>query len=353
MSSEKTEQPTEHKLRKAREEGQVAKSKDFTQALLMGSLLGYMLSNSQSIIHNLVEIIIFPAQLYGMNFRDALRILFDQVLITAVRIILPFILIVIGIAIFGEVMQTGLLLAFKTLIPKGDRLNPASNLKQMFAMKNFIEFFKSILKVCFLTVLIAMVIRDSLQTLVLIPAAGMGAAGLAVADMLKTLVIYSFIAFGAIALADLVYQRYQFRKQQMMSMDEIKQEYKQLEGDPHVKSHRKSMAKEIAMGEMVLKTRKASVVVTNPTHFAVALYYQESQTPLPIVLAKGEDAVAHQMIHVANSYGIPVMQNILLARALFTNAKIDQYIPSDLIEPVAEVLIALRRLSNEPYQDEE
>lgn len=353
MSSEKTEQPTEHKLRKAREEGQVAKSKDFTQALLMGSLLGYMLSNSQSIIHNLVEIIIFPAQLYGMNFRDALRILFDQVLITAVRIILPFILIVIGIAIFGEVMQTGLLLAFKTLIPKGDRLNPASNLKQMFAMKNFIEFFKSILKVCFLTVLIAMVIRDSLQTLVLIPAAGMGAAGLAVAGMLKTLVIYSFIAFGAIALADLVYQRYQFRKQQMMSMDEIKQEYKQLEGDPHVKSHRKSMAKEIAMGEMVLKTRKASVVVTNPTHFAVALYYQESQTPLPIVLAKGEDAVAHQMIHVANSYGIPVMQNILLARALFTNAKIDQYIPSDLIEPVAEVLIALRRLSNEPYQDEE
>ena len=350
MSSEKTEQPTEHKLRKAREEGQVAKSKDFTQALLMGALLGYLLSNSQSLIRNLVEIMTFPSQLYGMDFRDAVRILFDQVLITAARIILPFILIVICIAIFGEVMQTGLLLAFKALIPKGDRLNPASNLKQMFAMKNIIEFFKSILKVCFLTILIAMVIRDSLQTLVLIPAAGMGAAGLAVADMLKTLVIYSFIAFGAIALADLVFQRYQFRKQQMMSMDEIKQEYKQLEGDPHVKSHRKGMAKEIAMGEMVLKTRKASVVVTNPTHFAVALYYQESLTPLPIVLAKGEDATAHQMIQVATSYGIPVMQNILLARALFANARIDQYIPSDLIEPVAEVLIALRRLSNGPYE---
>lgn len=352
MSSEKTEQPTEHKLRKAREEGQVAKSKDFTQALLMGALLGYLLSNSQSLIRNLVEIMTFPAQLYGMDFRDAVRILFDQVLITAARIILPFILIVIFIAIFGEVMQTGLLLAFKALIPKGDRLNPASNLKQMFSMKNIIEFFKSILKVCFLTILIAMVIRDSLQTLVLIPAAGMGAAGLAVADMLKTLVIYSFIAFGAIALADLVFQRYQFRKQQMMSMDEIKQEYKQLEGDPHVKSHRKGMAKEIAMGEMVLKTRKASVVVTNPTHFAVALYYQESLTPLPIVLAKGEDALALQMIQVATSYGIPVMQNILLARALFANARIDQYIPSDLIEPVAEVLIALRRLSNGPYEGE-
>lgn len=346
MSSEKTEQPTEHKLRKAREEGQVAKSKDFTQALLMGSLLGYMLGNSQSIIQSLVEIMTFPAQLYGMNFHDAVRILFDQVLITAARILLPFILIVIGIAIFGEVMQTGLLLAFKALIPKGDRLNPASNLKQMFSMKNIMEFIKSILKVCFLTVLITMVIRDSLQTLVLIPAAGMGAAGLAVADMLKTLVIYSFIAFGAIALADLVFQRYQFRKQQMMSMDEIKQEYKQLEGDPHVKSHRKGLAKEIAMGEMVLKTRKASVVVTNPTHFAVALYYQESETPLPIVLAKGEDAVAKEMIQVANTYGIPVMQNILLARALFANARIDQYVPSELIEPIAEVLIALRQLSN-------
>lgn len=345
MSGEKTEQPTEHKLRQAREEGQVAKSKDFTQALLVGALFGYFLGNAEIILRDFIEIMQFPAQLYGLEFRDAVRIEIDQMLIMLVKMLGPFIILVILIGVFGEVLQTGMLLAFKALIPKGERLDPVSNLKQMFSTKNFVEFLKSILKVVFLTVLITLVIRDSLNSLILIPSKGLVSAGVAVADMLRTLVIYAFIAFGAIALADLVFQRYQHRKQLMMSMDEIKQEYKQLEGDPHTKSHRKGLQKEIAMGEIVLKTRKSSVVVTNPTHLAVALYYDEQVTPLPVVLAMGKDQVAWQMVRVAREYGIPVMQNIHLARELTASAKIDQYIPSELIEPIAELLIALRRLA--------
>jgi type III secretion protein U len=352
MSGEKTEQPTEHKIRKAREDGQVAKSKDFTQALLMGALFGYMLADSDNLIRLMVEMMVFPSQLYGMEFQDALRILLNEISMNALKILMPFILLVIVIAIFGEMIQTGVLLAFKALMPKGDKLNPVSNLKQMFSLKNIIEFFKSILKVCFLGILITLVIRESVYPLMLIPAQGLSAAGVAIANMLKTLIIYTFIGFGVMSLADLVFQRYQHRKQLMMSMDEIKQEYKQLEGDPHVKSHRKGLAKEIAMGEMVMKTRKSSVVVTNPTHLAIALYYEENVTPLPVVLAKGADAVAFQMVSVARQYKIPVMQNIKLARALMELAKIDQYIPSDLIEPVAEVLIALRRLANGPVEGE-
>ncbi len=344
MSSEKTEQPTEHKIRKAREEGQVAKSKDFTQALLVGAMFGYMLGNAEYLIKTFSEIMRFPAQLYGMSFLDAVRIEIDQMLISAAKILLPFLVLGIVIAIFGEMIQTGLLLAFKALIPKGDKLNPVTNLKQMFSMKNIVEFLKSILKVIFLSILIAMVIRDSLNTLILLPAHGLAAAREALGDMMKTLIIYSFIAFGAIALADLVFQRYNHRKQLMMSMEEIKQEYKQLEGDPHMKGHRKSMAKEIAMGEMVLKTRKSSAVVTNPTHLAVALYYEAEETPLPIVVAKGKNDIAHQMVKMARECGIPVMQNITLARALTTSANIDEYIPSEFIEPVAGFLIALRRL---------
>ncbi len=346
MSSEKTEQPTEHKIRKAREEGQVAKSKDFTQTLLMGALLGYMLADAEGLIKTFVEIMVFPSQLYGLAFRDAIRIAFDQLLINAIKILFPFILLVIFFALFGELMQTGLLLAFKALMPKGDKLNPVSNLKQMFSMKNIIEFVKSIIKVIFLSILVFFVIRDAIQPLILIPASGLAAAGVALADMLKTLVIYAFIGFGAMSLGDLVWQRYQHRKQLMMSMDEIKQEYKQLEGDPHVKGHRKSMAKEIAMGEMVVKTRKSSVLVTNPTHLAIALYYQQGVTPLPVVLAKGKDPVAHQMVMTARECGIPIMQNIPLAHALMAQASIDQYIPSELIEPVAEILVALMRLKN-------
>jgi type III secretion protein U len=347
MSGEKTEQPTEHKLREAREEGQVAKSKDFTQALLVGALFGYFISNSDRILKDFSEMIRFPAQLYGLEFRDAVRVEIDQLLLIGVKLLGPFILIVIFVGIFGEMIQSGVLLAFKALIPKGERLDPAGNMKQMFSMKNFVEFIKSILKVIFLSILIYMVIRDSLPALILIPTHGLVSAGVAVADMLKTMIIYSFIAFGAIALADLVFQRYNHRKQLMMSMEEIKQEYKQLEGDPHMKGHRKTVAKEIAMGEINLKTRKSSVVVTNPTHLAVALYYEQAVTPLPMVLAKGKDEVAHHMVRIAKQYGIPVLQNIQLARELTRSAAVDQYIPSELIEPIAELLIALKQLKQE------
>ena len=261
--------------------------------------------------------------------------------------LLPFVLIPIFIGFFAELIQTGPLLAFKALIPKGDKLNPVSNLKQMFSMKNIVEFFKSIFKVFFLSLLIYFVIKDSLQSLLLIVEVGLSGAGVALSAMLKILVINAFIGFAAISLADIVWQRYQHRKQLMMSMDEIKQEYKQLEGDPHMKGHRKSVAKEIAMGEAVVKTRKSSVVVTNPSHLAVALYYQSGITPLPLVMAKGEDAIAFQIIETARACGIPVLQNISLARELMQSAKVDSYIPSNLIEPVAELLVILRRILRE------
>ena len=352
MSSEKTEQPTDHKLRKAREEGQVAKSKDFTQTLLMGALLGYTLLAADSIIKHLVEIMAAPAAVYGMSFRGAASILVSQAWEATLWLVLPYVLIVVIVGIFAEVVQTGVLFAFKALIPKGDKLNPATNLKQMFSMKNLVEFVKSIVKVVFLTLLVAIVLRDSLDPLVKIPAAGLGAVGLAVADMMTTLVIYTFLAYSAIALFDFAYQRYSHIKGLMMSMEEIKQEYKQMEGDPHVKGHRRQLAQEIAMGEQVENTRKASVVVTNPTHLAVAIYYEQDETPLPIVVAKGEGLIAERMKAVAEEEGIPVMQDVPLARALMRSAQVNQYIPSELIEPVAEVLRALKRLADEQQRGE-
>jgi type III secretion protein U len=347
MSSEKTEQPTDHKLRQAREDGQVPKSKDFTQTLLMGALFSYTLVDSSNLVRLLGQMIVFPAQIYGMDFRDAAAMEVSLLLHNAIELLMPYILIVLIVGIFAEMVQTGVLFSFKSLMPKADKLNPVANLKQMFSMKNIIEFVKSNLKVAFLTILVYFVVRDSLAPLIKIPPAGIGAVGLALAAMLKKLVIYTFVGFGAIALFDLVYQRYSYIKGLMMSMEEIKQEYKQMEGDPHVKGHRRELAKEIAMGEMTQKTRKASVVVTNPTHLAVALYYEEGKTPLPIVLSKGEGLIAKEIVRIAKEEGIPVMQNIPVARALFKTAHIDQYIPSELVEPVAEVLLALKRLAQD------
>lgn len=351
MSSEKTEQPTDHRLRKAREDGQVAKSKDFTQTLLLGALFGYTLAASDDIVRECAALMVAPARLYGVDFRSALSLIADQAVHSTLSLFAPYLLIAIIAGVLAEAGQTGVLFSFKALMPKGDKLNPASNLKQMFSMKNLVEFVKSSFKVVVLTLIVAFVIRDALDSLVKVPAAGIEAVGQVLYEVLKQLLIQTFIVYLAIALADFAWQRHSYIKGLMMSMEEIKQEHKQLEGDPHVKGHRRELAKEIAMGEGVQKTAKASVVVTNPTHLAVAIYYEEKETALPVVLAKGEDEVAFAMVRVARAEGIPVMQNIPLARALWGTAQIDQYIPSELIEPVAEVLRALRKLAEQREEE--
>ncbi|MNR04281.1 Yop protein translocation protein U [compost metagenome] len=134
----------------------------------------------------------------------------------------------------------------------------------------------------------------------------------------------------------------------MMSKEDIKQEFKEMEGDPHIKHKRKHLHQEMVMHGAVASARKATVLVTNPTHLAIAIYYQPDETPLPRVLAKGEGALAEQMMKAAREAGVPVMQNIPLARALMATAAADQYIPSELIEPVAEVLRLVRKMAANP-----
>ncbi|MDB5840441.1 MAG: EscU/YscU/HrcU family type secretion system export apparatus switch protein [Herminiimonas sp.] len=352
MSSEKTEQPTSNKIKKAREDGQVAKSKDFTQVLLMGALFGYTLADSEAIVRRVGQILLMPPQLYEMDFRGAVAIGVTEMARSGLILLFPYLLIVIVVGVCAEMLQTGVLFAFKALMPKGDKLSPAKNAKNIFSMKNVIEFIKSAFKVIFLTAVVYYVMRQVIDPLLKLPYSGIDHAGMMLVVMLKTLVIYTFIGFAVIAFFDFIYQRHSYTKGLMMSMEEIKQEYKQMEGDPHVKSHRRGLAKEIAMGEMEQKTKKSTVVVTNPTHFAVALYYDEIETPLPIVLAKGADAVARAIVRVARAENIPVMENVPLARALMATAPVNQYIPSELVEPVAEVLLALRRLAQERDEGE-
>lgn len=349
MSDEKTEQPTPHKIKKAREEGQVAKSRDFTQTLLVGALFGYTVAYGADIANAFAAIWTLAGSLHGNDFRGALSILFPRALETLILQTLPYLLIVIVVGICGEMAQTGMLFAPKALKPKGDKIDPVKNLKQMFSMKSLMEFIKNILKVVFLSILVWLVIRDYLNDMTKIPAVGIFGAGAAMAGMLKTLTIYTFIGFGAIALADLIWQRKQHIKQLMMSMDEIKREYKEQEGNPEMKGHRKEIAQDIVFGEdpAPAKTRNATAVVTNPTHLAIAIQYLQDSMPLPVVIAKGADGVAKRMIAVARANNIPVLENVPLARGLWSRADLDQYIPSEFVEPVAGVLLEIRRMAAE------
>lgn len=342
--SEKTEYPTSKKLRDSRAEGQVAHSKDFTQTVLILALFGYLLGNAESLIKSLAAMMLMPLNVLRMPFEDAANIVISQLLTDAFWIILPFLLIVIGLGTFVEMLQTGMLFAFKALIPSAKKLNLINNLKNIFALKNVIELIKSLLKIGFLSALIYTLVHDALPTLMTLPQAGLAGVGVAVGMLLKDMMINIAIIYALIAAADFVYQRHQYTKGLMMSKDEIKQEYKEMEGNQEIRQQRKHLHQSLLHEGAVQKARQATVVVTNPTHFAIAIQYDKDKTPLPVVLAKGEGLLAERMIRAAREEGIPVLQNIPLAHALMDSAPVDQYIPSELIEAVAEVLRLIRDL---------
>ena len=340
--SEKTEYPTSKKLRQAREDGQVAHSKDFTQTVLILALFGYFIGNAEGLIKSLAELMLMPLSVLGMPFEDAADIVISRLFTSAVWIVLPFLLIVIFLGIFVEMLQTGMLFAFKALIPSAKKLNVINNVKNVFAIKNVIEFLKSILKIGFLASLIYILIGDALPTLLTLPQAGLSGVGIAMGTLLKAMMINVAVAYAILSAADFAYQRHQHIKGLMMSKDEIKQEYKEMEGNPEIKQQRKHLHQELLSQNAVGRTRKASVVVTNPTHLAIAIYYEKEETPLPVVVAKGEGLLAERMIEAAREEGIPVLQNIPLAHSLMDTAQLDQYIPSELVEAVAEVLRLIR-----------
>ena len=153
------------------------------------------------------------------------------------------------------------------------------------------------------------------------------------------LVVYIVIAF-----ADYKFQNHQYIKNLMMTKDEVKREYKESEGDPEIKGKRKQIHEEMVMSDAVENTQKSSVLVTNPTHYAVALYYDSAKVKLPIVMAKGKDFMELQMMKAAKEANVPIMQNIVLAQALYRDVPVKQFIPKDLLRPVAEVLMALSEL---------
>ncbi|WP_028605252.1 type III secretion system export apparatus subunit SctU [Ottowia thiooxydans] len=342
--SEKTEQPTAKRLRDSRKKGEVAYSKDFTQTVLIIAIFGYLLATAGLLMEDLMAMILLPTSLMKMQFEDAADILLTKLITEAAWFILPFLGIILILGIFSDALQVGLVLAFEKLKPSGKKLNAITNLKNIFSQKNLVEFLKSSVKIGFLSILLWLLLRDAFPIMTSIPQAGMAGMGQVVGSLIKTMLIYIGLAYTAISLADFAWQRYSYRKGLMMTKSEVKQEYKQMEGDPLIKHKRRHLHQEMLQEGAVQSARQATVLVTNPTHLAVALHFKEGETPLPVVLAMGEGDLAERMRRAAREAGVPVMQNIPLARALTEQSTVGQYIPSELVEPVAELLRLLRQL---------
>lgn len=336
--SDKTEQPTPKRLREAREKGDVPRSQDLAPALTVLALVIYFMAMGEDIFFQLQDMGNAVFSTVGMPFDQALGIAITGVGKASLGIVAPIVALVMAAALIGVLGQVGVLIAIKGAMPKMENISPAQWFKKIFSIKNAVDFLKNIIKVTVLGVTAWIVLKDHLRELFLIPGGDIRLLWAALGSTAKDLTLYVAGVFCVIAMLDYLFQRWQYNKQHMMSKDEVKREYKEMEGDPHIKGKRKQLHQEMISQNSLGNVRKAKVLVTNPTHYAVALDYEKDKTPLPVIVAKGEGALAKRMIEVAKQEGIPIMQNVPLARDLFRNGTENSYIPQDLIGPVAEVL---------------
>ncbi len=350
--SNKTEKPTPERLKKARREGQVAQSKSLTSAIATALLCFYLLLRDDVISSQFKAILLIPSQAYGMPFSAAMSAILGALFQLSLSILLPVIFIASTSVIVCDLAQIGLVLSSKAIMPSGKKLNIVQNVKNMFSKKTLVDFIQSLLKTAFMGFLVWSLTKGSIHSLVLVPEGGVPAVERALHEMVFLLVVYVSIVYLIVGIVDLAWQRFNHMSQLKMSRDEIRREYKDMEGDPLIKHTRKRLHQEMVAEGNPQHASGATAVVTNPTHLAVALYYKRGETPVPIVLTKGRGAVAAYIRRVAEEADVPVVQNVPLARALYAQVKPEQYIPADLLEPVAELLLWLQRTRGIKLEDD-
>ena len=337
---EKSEQPTARRLEKAREEGQVPRSKELNTTLVLVSgavgllMLGPTMSESMASIakqgFDIERAAIFDTEQMALQLGAAT--------FESAKALAPWLVIVLLGAFAGPVGIGGFLFSTKAFAPKASRINPLSGLKRMFSMNSLVELVKAVAKVlvvgfvAVMTLLFYFADSLALQRQALQPAVA-GAL-----EIILWSVLLLCLSTILIAIADVPWQIYSHTKKLRMTMQEIKDEFKETEGKPEVKSKVRQLQREIAQRRMLEDVPDADVVITNPTHYAVALKYQAGSMQAPIMVAKGVDQVALKIREIAKANNVPQMQAPPLARALYTHTKIGNEIPEGLYIAVAQVL---------------
>lgn len=349
-SGEKTEQPTPKKRRDARKKGQVAKSTEVVTTISLFSVIGLIWVTWDDTLETLISLFDAVAILAIGDFRATGGQAVDIVTREVAMAMLPIIGTVLLSGIAANYFQIGSLVSGETIKPKMEKISPAAGFKRIFSKKQLVETLKSIIKILFLSALLYFVVRNAIGAYISSVTCGLPCLTSVTSYFIFQTFVYSALTFMAVAIADLFYQRRAHTKSLMMTKDEVKREYKESEGDPHIKGKRRQLAQELAMGGGGQAARKGTAVVVNPTHFAVVILYVPDKTPLPIITAKGRNLYAHYLRTEAESAGVPVFRNVALARKLFADVEVDDYVPDDLFDVVAEVLTWVERNRDRLYK---
>jgi len=255
------------------------------------------------------------------------------------------------IGVIGNLMQTGFLTTGDSLKPKFSKLNPINGFKEMFSRKRMLASFKNILLLVIAAFISYMFISNRQQELLSLPYMLYTESLVVLGRTVSNFVIQILLLVVVVATIDYGIQRFEFMKSMKMSKQEVKEEYKQMEGDPFIKGKRRQKQREMSMSRTMAAVGEATVIVTNPTHFAVAIKYVHEEDLIPKVVAKGLDFKAQKIKEVAKEQGVPIIENKPLARTLYQTVEVDQAIPLELYQAVAEILAIVYKLEkNKGYQ---
>jgi len=347
--SQQTEEPTQKKMDDARKKGQVPTSKEHSSAVtyIVISIIGFT-GISTWMGESLITL--FGSYLSGGNSvdltDDGLRNLMVDALYFILLMILPIGLPIVLFSMLITMVISGPVFTFETMKPKFEKISPKKGIERLFSTKSLAEFIKSLLKLTAITTACWYVFDDLLfKSIKLVESTPMQLSAFTVEGVTKMAMI-SAALFAAISLIDIVYQKWEWTKGLRMSQKEIKDEYKEMEGDPQMKGKIKQIQAEMAQQRMMSDVPKADVIITNPTHFAVAIKYDTMSQGAPKVIAKGKDSVALNIKEIAINNNVPIRENRPLARSLFSLVKIGGEVPEELYEAVAIILAEILQNNN-------
>ena len=342
---EKTEQATPKKREDARKKGQIAQSREIPSVFVLLSGLSFFYFAGSWLFSQLSDIprIVFGQLYYSVFTPETIHILAISLFKKVMLFLLPLMGTIMIAGVLGNLIQNGFFVSSEKLTPQFSKLNPFKGFKRLVSLRSLIESVKSIFKVIIIGGIAYLLLRrelDSIPGMVYFPIMDMlgflGRASLKIG-------YYTCLVLIILAVLDYLFQRWQYEKDLRMTKQEVKDEYKQREGDPTVKSRIKSAQREMAMKRMMTAVPDASVVITNPTHLSIAIKFDRNMYA-PMVVAKGAGHIAMRIREIAAENDVPIMENKPLARALFKDVEIGQYIPADLYHAVAEVLAYVYRL---------
>jgi len=337
---ERTEKPSQKRRDEARQKGQTARSQDASSAAILLSCLAFFYFYApvmMSKINGMMRESFRTAGEFDIN-AGSVSLLSSQTIGQIMGILFPLFVLVVAIAIVINLVQTGFIFSFEAIQPKLSKIDPIKGFTRLFSLRSLVELTKNIAKISVVAVVVYLTIRGELDTVIMLSSRPPGGILIDIAKTSVAILFKTCWVLVAIAILDYAYQRWEFEKNLKMSKQEVKDEHKQTEGDPLVKARIRRLQRERARHRMMAKVPQADVVVTNPTHLAIALKYDQESMSAPTVVAKGAGHIAAKIKEIARDNGIPLVENKPLAQVLNKMVDVDQTIPPLLYKAVAEVL---------------